>query len=200
MNPHFIFNCLQAIQSFIARNERDVATSYLARFAKLIRLTLHGSVDGRHSLNEEIAMLENYLLLEQMRFKGHFEFVIRTSEVLDPDDISLPPLLVQPYVENALIHGLEGRETGGRVEIVFTQKQDVLEVTVMDNGKGFSEKEKAVFDKRPHNSVGMMLTQKRLDLLAGAGKNATEHFRRDTLFDENSMVAGVRIRFEVPVL
>lgn len=200
MNPHFIFNCLQAIQSFIARNERDVATSYLARFAKLIRLTLHGSVDGRHSLAEEMAMLENYLLLEQMRFKGHFEFVIRTSEGLDPDEISLPPLLVQPYVENALIHGLEGRETGGRVEIIFTQKPDALEVTVIDNGKGFSEKEKAAFDRRPHNSVGMMLTQKRLDLLAGAGNNAGDHFSRETLFDANGAVAGARIRFQVPVL
>ena len=200
MNPHFIFNCLQAIQSFIARNERDVATSYLARFAKLIRLTLHSSVNGRHSLGEEMAMLENYLLLEQMRFKGHFEFVIRTSEGLDPDEISLPPLLVQPYVENALIHGLEGRETGGRVEIIFTQKQDALEVTVMDNGKGFPEKENVVLDKRPHNSVGMMLTQKRLDLLAGAGKNAGEHFSRETLLDASGAVTGTRIRFEVPVL
>ena len=145
-------------------------------------------------------MLENYLLLEQMSFKGHFEFVIRTSEGLDPEEISLPPLLVQPYVENALIHGLEGRETGGRVEIIFTQKQDALEVTVMDNGKGFPEKENVVLDKRPHNSVGMMLTQKRLDLLAGAGKNASEHFSRETLLDASGAVTGTRIRFEVPVL
>ncbi len=200
MNPHFIFNCLQAIQSFIARNERDVAISYLARFAKLVRLTLHGSVDGRHSLAEEMAMLENYLHLEQMRFKGYFEFSIRTAPGLDAEEISLPPLLVQPFVENALIHGLKDRETGGLLEVVFTQKLDMLEVTVTDNGKGFSEKEKSVFSNKPHNSVGMMLTQKRLDLLAGAGKNVNEHFSRETLFDEAGGIAGTRIRFEVPVL
>ncbi len=200
MNPHFIFNCLQAIQSFIARNERDVAIRYLASFAKLVRLTLHSSVEGRHSLAEEMAMLENYLHLERMRFNGHFEFVIRTSPGVDPDEISLPPLLVQPFVENALIHGLKERETGAWVEVVFTQKTNTLEVTVTDNGIGFSEKEKSALVTKPHNSVGMMLTQKRLDLLARAGKNASGHFSRENLFDENGGVAGTCIRFEVPVL
>ena len=194
MNPHFIFNCLQAIQSFILRNEREEATRYLARFAKLIRLTLHASVDGTHTLAEEIAMLENYLLLEQMRFKGQFDFDIQLSPETDPENIQLPPLLVQPFVENAIIHGLQQREMGGRVTIVFSKKQDSLAVSISDNGTGFDTL--ATSDAKPHHSVGMMLTQKRLDMLSGV---LAERLSRETLRDEEGNVEGARVAFEIPV-
>ena len=193
MNPHFIFNCLQAIQSFIARNERDAAVRYLARFAKLIRLTLHGSVDGRHTLAEEMSMLENYLFLEQMRFKGSLSFDIQTAPGVDPESVSLPPMLVQPFVENAIIHGLRDRENG-HVDIAFGLRNGSLEVTVSDNGMGFADTSATETPKKPYNSLGMMLTQKRLDVLAGAVK-----IERETLEDVEGKVAGARVRFEVPV-
>ncbi len=196
MNPHFIFNCLQAIQSYILQNDRDAATTYLARFAKLVRLALHGSVDGHHSLAEEIAMLDNYLHLEQMRFGGKFTFSIR-AEGLDLDEISLPPLLVQPFVENALIHGLQGRESGGLVEVVFASKGNLLEVAITDNGQGFSEKN--ALEKTAHKSVGMMLTQKRLDMLTGGGKGGSEHFVRETVLDENGIAVGARVQILIPI-
>ena len=199
MNPHFIFNCLQAIQSFIAQNDRNAAAGYLARFAKLVRLALHSSVDGRHTLTEEMAMLENYLHLEQLRFRGKFEFSIRAAAGLDPEEITLPPLLVQPFVENALIHGLRGRENSGFVEVFFAKKGNALEVSVTDNGQGFSEKEAAAAEKHQHKSVGMMLTQKRLDLLAGASESDESRFTRETVFDENGAVAGTRVQLVVPV-
>ncbi|MBC7774262.1 MAG: histidine kinase [Phycisphaerae bacterium] len=192
MNPHFIFNCLQAIQSFIAHNDRDAAATYLARFAKLVRLALHGSVDGRHSLAEEIAMLDNYLHLEQMRFKGKFEFSIR-AEGLDLDEISLPPMLVQPFVENALIHGLQNLESEGNLEIIFTLKDNVLEVLVRDNGPGFSEK--GSLEKGSHKSVGMMLTQKRLDMLMGSGKALT----RKTVLDAQGVSIGAQVQIFIPI-
>lgn len=195
MNPHFIFNCLQAIQSFILRNEREEATRYLARFAKLIRLTLHASVDGTHTLAEEITMLENYLLLEQMRFKGQFDFEIQLTPETDPENIQLPPLLVQPFVENAVIHGLQQRESGGKVTVVFSKKQDSLAVSISDNGSGF---EAPTTEAKPHHSVGMMLTQKRLDMLAGAGKVGATRLRRETLLDADGKVAGARVEFEIP--
>jgi len=197
MNPHFIFNCLQAIQSFIAQNDRDAAATYLARFARLVRLALHGSVDGLHTLAEEMVMLENYLHLEQLRFHDKFEFAVRATPGIDSHAISLPPLLVQPLVENALIHGMQDRERGGRVEVVFVQKGSMLEVSVTDNGPGFSEKDGA--KKGPHRSVGMMLTQKRLDLLAGTSKTRTEYFARETIFDENGIVMGALVRILIPV-
>jgi len=197
MNPHFIFNCLQAIQAFIAQNDRQAASIYLARFAKLVRLALHGSVDGLHTLAEEIAMLESYLYLEQLRFHGKFEFSVRAADGLDTADIDFPPLLVQPFVENALLHGLQDREFGGRVEVVFAAKGSFLEVTVTDNGQGFSEKKTT--EKSPHKSVGMMLTQKRLDLLMGDGKGGTEHLIRETVLDEGGNPVGARVRILIPV-
>jgi ligand-binding sensor domain-containing protein len=197
MNPHFIFNCLQAIQSFIAKNDRITATNYLARFAKLVRLALHGSVDGLHTLAEEIAMLENYLYLEQLRFGGIFEFSVRAEAGLDKAVISFPPLLVQPFVENALLHGLQDRADGGLVEVVFAARDSFLEVTVTDNGQGFSEKKTA--EKRPHKSVGMMLTQKRLDLLMGSDKPDSEHLVRETVLDGEGNPVGARVRILIPI-
>jgi ligand-binding sensor domain-containing protein len=197
MNPHFIFNCLQAIQTFIAKNNRDAATIYLARFAKLVRLALHGSVDGLHTLAEEIAMLESYLYLEQLRFHGKFEFSVHAQEGLDTAGINFPPLLVQPFVENALLHGLQEREFGGRVEVVFASKDNFLEVTVTDNGQGFSEKKTT--EKSPHKSVGMMLTQKRLDLLKGDGKVGAEHLVRETVLDGEGNPVGAQVKILIPI-
>lgn len=199
MNPHFIFNCLQAIQSFIAQNDRDAAAAYLARFAKLVRLALHSSVDGRHTLTEEMAMLENYLHLEQLRFREKFEFIVRAEAGLDPEEITIPPLLVQPFVENALIHGLYRRENSGFVEVFFTQKGDGLEVSITDNGQGFSEKESASAQTHQHKSVGMMLTQKRLDLLAGEAAEELRFFRKN-VFDEAGVVTGAQIRIWIPLI
>ncbi len=203
MDPHFIFNCLQAIQSFVARNDRDAAADYLARFAKLMRLALHGSVDGRHSLAAEMTMLENYLALERLRFGGKFDFVLRAEAIDDPGGLILPPLLVQPFVENALLHGLAGKSAGGFVAVEFTDLGNFLEVTVTDNGAVFSENEAATESDstaRPHKSVGMLLTQKRLDLLAGGGaKSGVERLSRENLRDENGLVTGARARILIPV-
>jgi ligand-binding sensor domain-containing protein len=197
MNPHFIFNCLQAIQSFIAQNDRDAAATYLARFAKLVRLALHGSVDGLHTLAEEISMLDNYLHLEQLRFRGKFEFSVRAEEGLEVSEISLPPLLVQPFVENALIHGLQNREKGGFVDVVFASKGNCLQVSVSDNGQGFSEKN--TLEQTAHKSVGMMLTQKRLDLLMGTEKLGSEHFVRETVLGEDGTPIGARVQILIPM-
>jgi sensor histidine kinase YesM len=183
------------------RNDRDEAVKYLARFAKLVRLALHGSVDGRHSLTEEMSMLENYLYLEQLRFGDKFNFHIHAASGLDPEEITLPPLLVQPFVENALLHGLEGKENGGYVEVFFRKKGDRLEVSVTDNGKGFSHEENiASKTTLTHKSVGMMLTQKRLDLLERKGKSSEERLVRETIRDENGTVTGARVRIWIPLI
>lgn len=200
MNPHFIFNCLQAIQAFIATNDRDAATVYLARFAKLVRLALHGSVDGYHSLADEMAMLENYLYLEQLRFGGNFTFSIRAVAGLDIEQITLPPLLVQPFVENALWHGLKGRKSDGLIEVLFTRKADLLEVSVTDNGTGFSgDKDASKASIRPYKSMGMILTQKRLDLLAGIPASGEEQLARKTMRDENGVIVGANVRIWIPL-
>jgi ligand-binding sensor domain-containing protein len=188
MNPHFIFNCLNSIQHFIAENDAAAATRYLARFARLVRLALHGSVDGQHSLREEIEMLESYLALEQLRFRGRFSYAIETSPDLDIDDLSLPPMLVQPFVENALLHGMKNKAEGGRITVAFTQQQNQLLVTIIDNGPGFDA---GSGQTGPYKSVGMMLTQRRLEVLSGQGGG--QAFSRENILGPEGAVCGTKV-------
>lgn len=197
MNPHFIFNCLSSIQNFIAANEPDAATRYLARFARLVRLALHGSVDGTHSLREEVEMLENYLALEQLRFPGRFSFHIETDPALDPDAIALPPMLVQPFVENALLHGMSNKTEGGRIGVAFTLQGRSLLATVTDNGPGFGSAQSAKTTDPGRKSLGMMLTQRRLDILAGQRGEAA--FRHENILDEAGNAAGMKVELRIPV-
>lgn len=194
MNPHFIFNCLGSIQHFIAENDPAAATRYLARFARLVRLALHGSVDGRHSLSDEIAMLENYLELEQLRFRGKFTYEITTSPELGPGDISMPPLLVQPFVENAILHGMKNKAEGGRISIAFFKNGDCLCAEVTDNGPGIS----ATADAEPgRKSVGMMLTERRLEMLAGKAEGQV--FRAEAITGPDGSVRGTRVTVRIPL-
>lgn len=198
MNPHFIFNCLASIQSFIAENDAKSATKYLARFARLVRLALHGSLDGTHSLAEELEMLESYLELEQLRFRKRFDFEIKVSEQFNVHEIQLPPMLAQPFVENAIIHGMKNKQQGGLIELSYALDAGNLVVSIRDNGPGFEGKESSAADQEAHKSVGMSLTQKRLAFLSGDAK--TQHFQKETVFDADGNVAGACITLRIPVL
>jgi len=113
MNPHFVFNALNSIQNFVLENNAKQAATYLSRFARVIRQTLRSSVEGKQSLKEELAMLHTYLVLEKLRFKDGFNYELTVDPALPLESIDLPPLLIQPFVENAIIHGLKERERGG---------------------------------------------------------------------------------------
>ncbi len=193
MNPHFIFNCLNSIQHFVADNNADAAAHYLACFARLVRLALHGAVDGYHSLREEIEMLNNYLLLEQLRFQRRFAYRISVDAAIDLDDTPLPPLLVQPFVENALLHGLQNKSEMGFIAVAFALKDRKLIITITDNGPGL----KATNDpKHPHRSVGMMLTQQRLALLSD---EKTQGAHWENLIHPDGTPAGLRVTLRIPL-
>lgn len=195
MNPHFIFNCLGSIQQFIIEHDSASATRYLARFAKLVRMSLHGSVDGKHSLAEEMEMLDNYLALEQMRFKGKFDYSITTSGEMDTEEIFLPPLLVQPFVENAVLHGVRNQSGQGVLNIEFTKHENLLRITITDNGPGFSP---TLLKEDPaHKSVGMTLTNHRLDLLSGAADGRT--YSQENITDLQGNVIGARVVIQIMV-
>ena len=180
MNPHFIFNCLNSIQHFVARNEKQKANLFLARFGHLIRLALHASVDGEVRLHEEIEMLENYLRLEQMRFDHTFKFSIQVQDGLDTEVFQVPPMMIQPFVENAVLHGMRDNQGDGEIQVRFWENAGGLYVLVRDNGPGYrTEIQRATSEK--HRSVGMTLTHRRLELLSQFGNQS--HFdireRRD---------------------
>jgi ligand-binding sensor domain-containing protein len=162
MNPHFIFNCLNSIQYFILKNESDAAVLYLARFAKLVRGALNASVNGSITLEDEIKMLDNYLALEQMRFQKTFDYTITANENLDRKNTLLPPLLVQPFVENAVLHGMKTVKKDGHIGVTFQQVDGYLCINIRDNGPGLQQ--------QPHNAEGKIplggqITQRRLELL-----------------------------------
>jgi len=195
MNPHFIFNCLGSVQQYIVQNKPEEANRYLSRFAKLIRLSLHSSVDGKHSLSDEINMLDHYLALEQMRFKGRFNYTISADPDMDQDAISIPPMLVQPFVENAVLHGVKHKESEGRIEVNFSIHDDTLEVSVRDNGKGMKTQNHG--EAKEHKSVGTSLTNKRLALLSSPENGLTHS--ANNLTDNEGKIVGLEVRIHIPL-
>ncbi len=197
MNPHFIFNCLNSIQSFIAENDAASATRYLARFARLVRLALHASIEGRHSLADEVDMLDHYLALEQLRFHDRFRYEITCENDLDKDWTTIPPLLVQPFVENAILHGMKNKKNDGLIQLHFAMDEQELVVTVTDNGPGFLPSNDLNTANDKHKSVGQQLTRNRLQLLAG--NYHTAGLRQETIIDEQGNAAGARVVIRVPL-
>ncbi|GAA5041026.1 hypothetical protein GCM10011506_41830 [Marivirga lumbricoides] len=166
MSPHFIFNALNSIQYFIGKNERLNAINYLSTFSKLIRSILNHSVDNKIKLSEEVEMLKNYISLEMLRFEDKFDFNLIIDPELEIDYIEIPSLLIQPYVENAILHGLYNKPEKGTLTIEITEKGDVIYFTIQDDGIGRNAAMLLNAKSFPkHKSLGLKLTQERLELI-----------------------------------
>ena len=196
MNPHFIFNCLNSIQNFILNNDKQKAVEFLARFARLVRHNLNASVQGKVSLEEEVQLLDNYLALERERFNHSIDYEIEVEEGLADEEVHFPPLLIQPYVENAVIHGLSKKKGGGKVAIRFARDNGSLFVTIRDNGQGYRQDGSEKLTAR-HKSVGMSITQQRLELLGGM---AGEAVRVKLLQGEDGEVLGTEVKVRVAAI
>jgi hypothetical protein len=188
MNPHFIFNCLNSIQQFIQQNDREQAMYYLGHFARLVRDTLEASVRGKVALEDELRMLRHYLDLEKLRFKGHFDYRIETDLDSDPSDLVFPPLLIQPIVENAIVHGMRNLDRPGFIEVSFQETATELVVRVRDNGHGLPEQDNG---NRPeaHTPIATGITARRLALLQKPGSQ--ELLQRHNLLDDEGRVMGM---------
>jgi tetratricopeptide (TPR) repeat protein len=158
MNPHFIFNSLGAIQSFMMKNEGRKAAFYLSSFSSLMRSILKNSREEWITLQEEKQTLENYLNLHQLRLGEKLSFEVSVVGDLEPESLVLPPMLVQPFVENAILHGIEPLEGNGHISITFEQADDRLKITVEDNGKGIEPGKK----KENHNSYALRIFEERV--------------------------------------
>jgi ligand-binding sensor domain-containing protein len=163
MNPHFIFNALDSISSFIFKKDQKQAVRYLNNFAKLMRLTLESSMEAIHPVETEVSILKNYLELEKLRFGNTFAYEIEVDEELD-FNVGLPPMLVQPHVENAILHGLKPKGEGGFLKLSFMLMENTLWVTIEDNGIG-RKKAKSLNTKRGHRSMATQINKDRLRLL-----------------------------------
>lgn len=176
MNPHFVFNCLNSIQECIVTQKYDEASKYLNKFSKLFRMVLNNSGKKLVTVEEEREVLALYLELERMRFENSFCYNIIVDETLEADQISLPSMLVQPYVENALWHGLMHKNGERKLTIEFKRiSEEIFICRVEDNGigrkKSFELKEKNSKSKR-HESKGLGISQDRIELLQRQGNHA----------------------------
>ena len=159
LNPHFVFNALSSIQGLMNRNDMDRANRYLARFAELTRRVLNTSEQEMISLADEMSLLENYLEMEQLRFG--FRFVLSSGVGIDVANTEIPGMLLQPFVENAVKHGIAGMGERGYVEVLASREGKDLLFSVQDNGKGFD----ALAAETKENSFGVKLSRQQIALL-----------------------------------
>lgn len=196
MNPHFLFNALNSIQELILQKDVANGLKYLGKFGSLTRQILETSGQEQVTLQTEVDMLSNYLELEKLRFGDSFTYTLDISEKIDPEDIQIPPMLIQPYVENALKHGLLHRQTDRRLAIVFKKDGEMLHVTVTDNGIGRKAAGEIARRQSGHRSFSTSATAKRLELLRnGYGERGNVEIL--DLF-EDGVAKGTEVRMKVP--
>lgn len=178
MNPHFIFNTLNAVQKYILENDKEASYRYLTRFSKLIRSFLENSRQTTISLKDELDLLRSYMEMEALRFRNKFTYEINIASSLDPVSTYIPSMLIQPYVENAIWHGIQHKQANGHVKLsVQDLGGNVLKCTIQDNGIGrkkAGEIESASGSQ--HQPVGMTITQQRLEIINEKLKQVSVNF------------------------
>jgi sensor histidine kinase YesM len=202
MNPHFLFNSLNSIRNFIIKNESQLASDYLANFASLMRKILDAAQQSNVSLEEEIEMLKLYVGLEQMRFSNKFAYNIQVDESLDFANINIPTMVIQPFIENAIWHGLLSKESNdGVLNIQFKEidnNQDEILCIITDNGIGRKMSESMKSRLKKHTSKGINITLERLKRLA---KMTIENpIEIVDLYDEKGNATGTKVILHLPVL
>jgi LytS/YehU family sensor histidine kinase len=200
MNPHFIFNCLNSINRYIVKSDQATASLYLTRFAKLIRLILDNSGSKNVLLSNELEALRLYIEMEALRFDNKFTYKFNIEKNVNPESIELPPLIIQPYVENAIWHGLLHKEGGGLLTISISLiEENILECIIEDNGVGRNRatalKSKSATSRK---SLGMQLTENRIALL---NRHAALNASIDIIDMENEQneATGTKVILHIPV-
>lgn len=200
MNPHFIFNALNSIQEYIVMNKKNEASDYLGKFADLIRTYLSHSDTGIISLQEEIESLDMYLDLESLRFEDKLHYELKVSEELNKDVIQIPTMLIQPYVENALKHGLLHKKDNRNLVVSFSPSENNnIKCVIQDNGVGRAKaKEFQANRNKLHKSFAAKATEERLDLL-NYGKDKKIGVEIIDLFDDASNASGTKVILQIPI-
>ncbi len=197
MNPHFIFNTLSSIQHYISNNDTDAALKYLSKFAKLMRSIMDNSKQPMIAVAEEINGLNLYLELEVMRFDKKFEYHINVDSHIDQNYDRIPSMLIQPYVENAIIHGLLPKDGAGKILITLQKQSDTISCIIEDNGIGRKKSKDFKKNRVQHKSMGMSITQERLDIL-NSGLNSNISAEIIDLYENNEAI-GTRIKLIIPL-
>lgn len=198
MNPHFIFNCLNSIKALIQDGDTEKSVNYLTTFSKLIRTLFNNADKKEQSLYDEMETCRLYLQLEAMRFGSRFSYTIETEEGIDLKSVIIPPLIIQPFLENAIWHGLVPKEGNGVLQVTVHRKDQLIEIIIEDNGIG---RQASLLNKSRgnvlHQSKGLNLTQTRLELDNQLKKRNASLLYSD-LKDVNGKAAGTKVVILIP--
>jgi len=200
MNPHFIFNTLNSIQYYMYQHDKISTNNYLTKFSSLMRKVLDNSQHTSVPLSDELSALNLYLELEAIRFRDKFDYRIKIDEDIDPLMYKVPTMLIQPYVENSIIHGLIPKEGKGTVSIDLKLQNNSILCTIEDNGIGRdASREKNKAREGNHNSLGTRITESRLDLVNELyGTSLCVEYT--DLKNENGEPAGTRVEMHIPII
>lgn len=197
MNPHFIFNTLTNFQVLAIKNDSDLLNQYIVKFAKLMRLILEHSQKETISLSSEISALVAYLELEKLKYEDKFDYVIQIDPKMDPEEIKIPSLLIQPFLENSIIHGFSNKNKRGIIQMRFLKKGNYLHCLIEDNGIG---RKKSTEDnkksRRGHISYGTNITNERLTNVSKLHNKRTE-LKYTDLTNKEGKPAGTRVEIVI---
>ena len=200
MNPHFMFNAINSIQNFVLKNDSKSAQKYLTKFARLIRSVLENSKHELVWLTKEIEALELYMELEALRASFCFDYEIIVDDSLNAENLFIPPMIIQPYIENAILHGvIPLTERRGMITIKFSKEGSVLKCVVDDNGIG-RKRAKEIKERKmlSHQSMGMNVTQDRIDILNKQNNNLlTKVFIIDK--EQGGMSCGTTVEITINI-
>ncbi|OEK01274.1 hypothetical protein BFP97_07000 [Roseivirga sp. 4D4] len=199
LNPHFLFNAMGAIQQYIYNKEDPtIISDYLGKFSRLTRMILNYSKEELITLKEELEFLDHYIQLQQIRFEVPFDFKVETDSTIDPDELLIPPMLTQPFIENAIEHGFLHKDTKGHITLTINEKNDQVMITVEDDGVG--RKQAALLNKKTkHQSMATQITIDRLKLIQRKLRRKTDFLITD-LFDSQNQALGTRVSVNLPLI
>lgn len=195
MNPHFIFNSLISIQSFIISEKSHEAEKFLARFAKLMRGILENSREEFVPLDKEIEILQLYLELEKLRFENKFDFDIRIGQEVEPEFIHIPPMLIQPFVENAILHGVQGVDNG-QIVVSVKEEDNCIICSIDDNGIGRKKSKEHPVSKK-HTSLATKIVQERLKTLS-VQLNKAAFYTFEDKYSKDNCPLGTTVTLQIP--
>lgn len=194
LNPHFISNALLAVQNFMLKNEANKAAIYLAKFSKLMREILENSRHEFILVEDEIQMLTNYMDIHKLRMDDAFDYRIDIADSIDPEVDTIPPMFVQPFVENAIEHGIVNAKGEGLIELSFVKYGDYISIEIKDNGDGLNATQNL---KQGHTSLSTTIIQERMDLFNRTLKNKIKLVLGE-FHNQEGEIQGTKVELKVP--
>lgn len=195
MNPHFLFNSLNSINNFVLKNEVEKASDYITKFSRLIRVILNSSSSPTATLSEELGILALYVKLEQMRVTGGFDYIVNVEDDLNLEPIKVPPMFLQPFIENAIWHGITKKEGYKKIELTIKQEGNNVKCIIIDNGIGINKAKELEHMSQKRKFFGAKATENRIRILY---QNKDVHIETKDISSSKTTGTQVSITFPLP--